>query len=153
MTEKVGEPDPVVALAAEFGELLAEAVEACRLRSTLYDEACRATRTSFRRHVEAQRKGSSDETALRRRWRKDFAQHAKANGYDNAFDEAEDTGRRLRKLVAQLVGTPATSPAGIITKLDTMITVEREYDAADLIDGHDEWLTVLQADIERLLDA
>ena len=52
--------------------------------------------------------------------------------------------------MARLVDTHATTLHGVTAKIDVMEAIDREYDEPDTIDGHDEWLAVVRADIERI---
>ena len=140
--------DPVVALADECKGVLAEFVEAARTSHALYDETWAAAEDLYDQADRAE--GGPQYVALCRGWHEEFDRQSEANGYGKAHAEWDRVGRRLRSSVARLVGTHATTLRGAIGKLEVMSAVNREHDDPETIDGHDGWLPIVIADLERL---
>ncbi len=142
--------DPVVALADECKGVLAKYVEAERISHALYGEVCEATDGLLDEAVHAAERGSPQREAASQHWKEEFARQSAANGYSKAHASWSRVGRQLRTSLARLFGTHATTLHGVMAKLDMMSAVEREHEDAETIDGHDEWLAIVRADIERL---
>lgn len=142
--------DPVIALADECKGVLAEHVEAARIFHALYDETCAAAGSAFDQAKRAWESGSPEQEATRQHWIDEFRRQSAASGYDKASDVFNRIERQLRKSVARLVDTRATTLWGVIGKLDVMLAVDHEWEDAETIEGYDEWVAIVRADIERL---
>ena len=143
-------PDPVIALADECRSVLTEYVEAGRISHALYGEVCEVTDGLLDQVMQIAERDSSQREAVCQRWKEEFYHQSAATGYRNAHDAWSRVGRRPRKSLTRLFGTPATTLHGVIDKLDVMVAVDREYEDSDTIGGHDEWPALVRADIERL---
>ena len=129
--------------------MLAEYVEAKRISSALYGEVCEATDSLFEA-VRVAGLGNPKYEALRQRWLDEFTHQASVTGYGKAHEAVNRISRQLRKRVAQLVGTRATTIRGAMAKLEIMSAIDHECEEPGIYEEHDEWLSIVRADLERI---
>ena len=83
-------------------------------------------------------------------WLDEFTHQASVTGYGKAHEAVNRISRQLRKRVAQLVGTRATTIRGAMAKLEIMSAIDHECEEPGIYEEHDEWLSIVRADLERI---